>query len=218
MSEEREIIEIKYFSRGHEHSTYQTKCDNCGKDFMIYHKHRLQYKHLFCCKDCENKYKKEQSLNCICPICGKKFHVDFYDFKKMVHEPCCSYQCMGIYRKTIYKGENNPNYGNRGSQNPLWKSDKRISSYGYVLVDKPEHPFANGDGCVFEHRLVAEEYLLTDDNSVEINGKKYLKPELVVHHIDENKTNNNPENLMIMTLAEHASLHSKLRGKNKQVS
>ena len=48
----------------------------------------------------------------------------------MIHEPCCSYECMGIYRKTKYKGENNPNFGNRGSQNPIWKSDKRISSYG----------------------------------------------------------------------------------------
>lgn len=212
------IEEIKYISqRDHkEHIKYQTTCHNCGKVFEFAHKKRLQHEFLFCSKSCETEFRKNKSLNCVCPICKKRFHVDPYDLKKMVHEPCCSYKCMGIYRKTKYKGKNNPNYGNRGELNPLWKSDEKISSYGYILIRKINHPFANSDGYVFEHRLIAEQYLLTDDNSVEINGQKYLKPELIVHHKDENRINNDPNNLMIMTLAEHASIHSKERWQNKK--
>lgn len=66
---------------------------------------------------------------------------------------------------------------------------------------------------VFEHRLIAEKYLLNDENSIEINGKKYLKPEFIVHHKDMNKINNEVSNLQIMTLKEHTSLHLKLKNK-----
>jgi hypothetical protein len=47
-----------------------------------------------------------------------------------------------------------------------------------------------------KHRIVAEEML----------GRPLL-PEEVVHHIDHDKTNNDPSNLQIMTRAEHARLH-----------
>lgn len=90
---------------------------------------------------------------------------------------------------------------------------KKITSYGYVKIRKSEHPFKDCDGFVFEHRLVAEKYLLTDKNSITINGKRYLKPEYDVHHKDENKLNNSKDNLQIMTRSEHISYHSKKRKK-----
>lgn len=34
-----------------------------------------------------------------------------------------------------------------------------------------------------------------------------LQPGEIVHHIDGNKRNNSPENLMVMTQSEHARLH-----------
>lgn len=48
----------------------------------------------------------------------------------------------------------------------------RIIIRGYILIRKPEHPFANKIGYVREHRLVMEEYL-----------DRYLDPKEVVHHI-----------------------------------
>jgi hypothetical protein len=37
-------------------------------------------------------------------------------------------------------------------------------------------------------------------------GRK-LDPHEIVHHLDENKSNNSPENLVVMDRLEHAKLH-----------
>jgi len=47
-----------------------------------------------------------------------------------------------------------------------------------------------------QHRVVAERML----------GRKLRKGE-IVHHIDENKKNNHPSNLLVMTQAQHCRLH-----------
>lgn len=61
----------------------------------------------------------------------------------------------------------------------------------------PEHHRADSTGCVYEHIVVAEQKL----------GRE-LKDEEVVHHIDENRSNNAPENLMIFAnTAEHSAYH-----------
>jgi hypothetical protein len=55
---------------------------------------------------------------------------------------------------------------------------------------------------VHEHRVVAEQML----------GRKLLLGE-VVHHIDGNKRNNEPENLMVFdNQAQHAAWHAAHRG------
>ena len=70
-----------------------------------------------------------------------------------------------------------------------------LGQYEYRIV--PGHPRANADNAVYLHVLVAEEKL-----------GRYLLPEEVVHHIDENKTNNDPTNLMVFcTKADHTSFH-----------
>jgi hypothetical protein len=113
------------------------------------------------------------------------------------------------------KGNGNHQYGLRGNLNSSWKSDERISYYGYKLIRCLDHPFKNCDGFVFEHRLVAEKFLLDDTNSVMIDGKLYLSPDYDVHHIDFNRLNNDPSNLLVITRSDHAQLHATLRNKNK---
>lgn len=70
---------------------------------------------------------------------------------------------------------------------------------GYRAVYMPNHPRAyKGCGCVYEHILVAEEIL----------GRPLESGECV-HHIDCDRTNNNPENLMIFkTRGDHTAYHN----------
>jgi hypothetical protein len=108
------------------------------------------------------------------------------------------------------RGAGNHQYGLRGNKNSSWKGGKKITQYGYRLIQVIGHPFSQGRSeYVFEHRLVAEKYLLNEENSVVINGKKYLSPDYVVHHKNGNRLDNRVENLTVMTLSEHQSLHEK---------
>lgn len=87
--------------------------------------------------------------------------------------------------------------------------DVRIIN-GYRYIKCSNHPFANSQGFVCEHRLIAEKYLLNDDNSVVIDGKSYLSKKCVIHHIDFNKLNNDYKNLIVMDSSEHMRMHNKL--------
>lgn len=68
----------------------------------------------------------------------------------------------------------------------------------YKLLYMPKHPEASTNGCVYEHRIIAEKIL----------GRK-LKPGETIHHIDNNKKNNSEENLLIFaTNSDHTAYHT----------
>ena len=80
-----------------------------------------------------------------------------------------------------------------GEDNPSWRGGRHIDKQGYVLLRAVDHPHANSNGYVREHRLVMERVL----------GRRLLPTE-VVHHKDGNRQNNAPENLEVFqSNAEH---------------
>ena len=82
-----------------------------------------------------------------------------------------------------------------GEDNPSWRGGK--STRGpYIVVIAKEHPRADRDGYVLEHRIVVENHL-----------GRYLQPGGVVHHKNHIKTDNRLENLEVMERGEHHSLH-----------
>lgn len=73
-----------------------------------------------------------------------------------------------------------------------------MSSMGYKKVYMPDHPHAMAGGYVYEHRLIIEQQI-----------GRYLDPGEQVHHRDENKHNNNPENLLLCpSQKEHSQEHA----------
>jgi hypothetical protein len=119
-----------------------------------------------------------------CGICGKKFKT--YRRKGAQSPKFCSVQCTGVAQK----GEKNPAY-NGG----------RYMCNGYWAIFMPDHPNASNKGVVLEHRIVMENKI-----------GRLLKDKESVHHVDGNKTNNDPENLMLFkNNREHMKHHAKLR-------
>lgn len=153
-------------------------------------------------KEENNKY------NVICPVCKKTFWRK-PSYLKKCKNPCCSKECSNVLRSQLMSGENNHQFGLKGKNNPTWKKDIKISNYGYRMIRVLDHPFRNHQDWVLEHRLVAEKFLLTEENSIEIDGKKYLKPEYDVHHKNEDRLNNSPENLLVLLHGDHVRLHNK---------
>ena len=83
--------------------------------------------------------------------------------------------------------------GAPASRNGNWSGGRIVDRGGYILVKCQGHPYANHLGYVREHRLVMEKIL-----------GRYLEPEEVVHHIDDDPSNNDPGNL---ALFQHNRIH-----------
>jgi hypothetical protein len=73
-----------------------------------------------------------------------------------------------------------------GADNHKWKGGRWVHRTGYVYVYAPDHPAANTDGYVLEHRLVVEGVL----------GRRLATRERV-HHRNGIKTDNTPNNLVV---------------------
>jgi len=130
-----------------------------------------------------------------CVICNEYFKV------KPSHahlRKCCSRECGKAYRRILMSGENNHQFGIKGPNNASFKTGRRETNYGYIVVYNPEMA-DRSDGYVLEHRLVMMQHI----------GRK-LEQDEHVHHKNGNRKDNRIENLEILSMSEHHSLHKKL--------
>ena len=95
----------------------------------------------------------------------------------------------------------------KGENNPAYNGGKYLCA-GYYALFMPDHPNRSDKNMVYEHRFV-----------MECKIGRYLTKEEVVHHIDENRLNNHPDNLMLFkNNSEHIKHHINLKKgiKNEQ--
>lgn len=139
-----------------------------------------------------------------CVICDKEMYVRPNQLlKNSGWGFTCSKECGIINRSKHTKGKSNHQFGLIGEKNSSFKTGRRISNYGYVLIYKPEHNRKNCNGYVFEHILIMESKI---GRSLKYYGDKNKNNE-VCHHIDRNRQNNDINNLQLMTMSEHLKIH-----------
>lgn len=147
----------------------------------------------FCSPKCSGEFKSRnkkgttKNFKGVCENCNNTFET--YKSPSRKTPKFCSLKCIGESQK----GENNPAYN----------GGKYFDSSGYVVLFMPDHPFCGVKKTVLEHRFVMECKL-----------GRYLTNEEVVHHIDFNKSNNDPSNLMLFkNQKEHMKFHKQLKNK-----
>ncbi len=148
----------------------------------------------FTCKNCGQTYAKSPSRMGRSRYCSRKC---LADARRLATVPClecgqpakpdrksrprkfCCRECSNKY-----VARNRPN--TKG-----WT----ITSRGYRMVMAKDHPAASKDGYVLEHRLMMEKTV----------GRRLARHE-VVHHKNGDRLDNRPENLELMTKADHDKL------------
>lgn len=99
-------------------------------------------------------------------------------------------------------GEKNPSFGLTGALSRKYIGEVSDSK-GYLMVLKPEwYTGRKGSKHVFVHHVVMCKHL----------GISAIPRGYCVHHCDFNPYNNDIQNLVLLTIGEHAALHAALGG------
>lgn len=131
----------------------------------------------------------------------QKYNRDFYTIKK-IWLTCfneAQFRARTSRLCKIHKiGKKNPMYGKAGPQHHN-AIEKCIDNNGYIQVFAPEWYQGATDGSrTLEHIVTYCEY----------NGLSVIPKGMVVHHLDENKQNNSPENLILLSIPDHRRIHA----------
>ena len=171
--------------------TVQRECLICGVPFDVRLAHVKRGAGKYCSWNCQHqalkgrrKYSSDadnpRKVLCTCAVCGEQF----YHWKNYVENgegKTCSRECMGIWRSENYTGENGANW--RGGCTPY------PAEWGRSLRESIRE--RDGRICAICGKTAAE------------NGQR-----LDVHHIDYDKNNLDPLNLIALCQICHRTTNA----------
>ena len=153
--------------------------------------------------------------------CGKNFISP-----RWAHRKYCSRQCFVKYRKThkalFKKGFTPWNKGKTGLQvsyrkgktwNSIWGGSKASEMKRNLRNKKYKGSLGiDNDGYKRSKDNKTGKEFLVHQQVWKKNNLPIIPKGFCVHHIDGDKLNNNPRNLMLLDIGMHSSLHNKARG------
>lgn len=120
-------------------------------------------------------------LNKKCNVCKKVFWF----------QPCRKSRAKYCSKVCMYKGIP------KGSEHKNFRGGRKKHSRGYWYIYKPDDKQAKKGGYVYEHRWLVEQKI----------GRTIDSKKEHVHHIDGNPSNNNLENLVLLSHRDHHRIH-----------
>lgn len=156
-------------------------CLACGKAIYRTQGSLVTGRGQYCSRTCHHKALRVSSVAKVCPQCGKDFAVP----PSKVEQTHCSHRCQKtalIVRPLGRMHNGRPARINRGGYIMLWEPDHTQSFHGWVP----------------EHRLVLEKKL----------GRLLDRSE-ACHHVNGDKLDNRPGNLVAMNAKDHAVLSAR---------
>lgn len=176
------MVGLGDWKEGNKVMTMRTKvCSTCGKHFSYKIGRGKDRKH--CSKECRVKHQiklREERFRtyskCSTPGCNKTANRRKYNLCET---------CYFRMRRTgtTTKIERKPKY-------------RYITGAGYIKLFIPGHPLADNQGTVFEHRKVLYDKLGDGIHQCQWCGAEISWDDIVVDHLNENKQDNSPDNLV----------------------
>lgn len=121
---------------------------------------------------------------------GKKLSQNRPETKRRMSEAKAGKPCLEHVKQALR--------ARTGRKNANWRAGLTINAGGYLEFTASP---ANGEHAGrYLHQVIAEYKI-----------GRALRPGEHVHHVDENKLNNDPNNIEVMTASEHARLHAMAR-------
>jgi len=181
------------------------RCSGCGTEIQKQHWTVNQTRN-FCsleckwnsertaivCQNCKISFTKKSKINNSArKFCSRKCYLEWKAIVGRVKLVC--QQCGKNFTRQKWVPSKSYICCSRKCHTEFQRKDRVINGNGYVAIWVD-------DQKVLEHRFVMEQYL----------GRSLLENE-IVHHINNNRTDNRVENLQVMTQGQHVGLHNKNR-------
>lgn len=165
---------------------FNTKCEFCGKYIKRTPDHLRKSKHIYCSKQCQGKAKHYANGKDVkCAYCGKNIKRSNFRLSK-IKQHFCSAECQyKLIKPPLMNGVNHPRwlggFNRRGYPREEWNNTLKLS-------------IRQRDNFKCKICGVPEEECFT---------------KLDIHHIDYDKNNNNPNNLIALCHSCHSKTGSK---------